>query len=325
MNKIILNKRSIIIIDGSGNVVSNEEIKQMLEAKRRGVDIKKEKIKSENYKICPNCKTKNPEKALFCVKCGNKLDKKLKVKCPSCSTENPSDAKFCVGCGETLKKANLEKKPAKFATKKSESNDVEFSKPELESTESSAESVQKPAKTKSYEPEKTAPKTGIPSEVPEHGIISNTGLKKTCPSCQGQNLKSAKFCVVCGEKFDGKSSNNVIEETGKTSVMGSLSAKEDKPLTNKSYAFDKSPSPEIKVPDSIVELKNKGKREEKLEDEKNVERTVVPGESDIQEPKITPDMVDPVEKIKKTKELLDIGAITSEEFDHIKKKYLEQI
>ena len=35
--------------------------------------------------------------------------------------------------------------------------------------------------------------------------------------------------------------------------------------------------------------------------------------------------IDPVEKIKKSKELLDMGAITSEEFENIKKKYLEQI
>ena len=35
--------------------------------------------------------------------------------------------------------------------------------------------------------------------------------------------------------------------------------------------------------------------------------------------------IDPVEKIKKAKELLDIGAITSEEFENIKKKYLELI
>ena len=34
---------------------------------------------------------------------------------------------------------------------------------------------------------------------------------------------------------------------------------------------------------------------------------------------------DPVERIKKSKELLDMGAITQEEFDIIKKKYLDKI
>jgi putative methionine-R-sulfoxide reductase with GAF domain len=35
--------------------------------------------------------------------------------------------------------------------------------------------------------------------------------------------------------------------------------------------------------------------------------------------------VDPVDKIKKAKELLDIGAISQEEFEEIKKKYLSLI
>jgi hypothetical protein len=47
-------------------MVSNEEIRRMLESKRMGVDVTKEKIKSENYKVCPNCKTHNPER-LFSV------------------------------------------------------------------------------------------------------------------------------------------------------------------------------------------------------------------------------------------------------------------
>jgi len=32
---------------------------------------------------------------------------------------------------------------------------------------------------------------------------------------------------------------------------------------------------------------------------------------------------DPLDKIKKAKELLDMGAITQEEFERVKKKYLE--
>ena len=35
--------------------------------------------------------------------------------------------------------------------------------------------------------------------------------------------------------------------------------------------------------------------------------------------------LDPVDKIKKAKDLLDIGAITQEEFEQIKNKYLERI
>ena len=138
----------------------------MLDAKRRGVDIKREKIKSDNSKVCPNCKTKNPEKALFCVKCGNKLEKKLKVKCQSCGIENPSDAKFCVNCGETLNKVNLENKTPKLVTNKSESNDVEFSKPDI----GNDESKDKTSGIKSGESKRPVSITNIPPEVPEHNI-----------------------------------------------------------------------------------------------------------------------------------------------------------
>ena len=58
-------------------MVSNEEIKRMLDAKRKGLDVDKIRLNIENYKSCPYCKTKNPEKALFCVKCGKKLEKNL--------------------------------------------------------------------------------------------------------------------------------------------------------------------------------------------------------------------------------------------------------
>jgi len=285
-------------------VVSNEEIKRMLDAKRRGVDIKKEKIRLDNYKVCPNCKTKNPEKALFCVKCGKKLEKKLQVKCPSCGSENPSDSKFCVSCGETLNNVELENKTEKPATK-SQSNDVKFSKPEVGSDESN-------------EFEETASKTIVPPGVPDHSIINKTISKKTCPSCNHQNLKNAKFCVVCGEKFDELPSNNLKEEEKKeTSVINSLDNDEEA-KTDVSSTPNETPTTETKVPDSIAEMKNLAKTG-KLNDIKSID------ESELEESKITENTVDPVEKIKKAKELLDIGAITSEEFDHIKKKYIKQI
>ena len=39
---------------------------------------------------------------------------------------------------------------------------------------------------------------------------------------------------------------------------------------------------------------------------------------------VLPPGVNPMEKIKEAKELLDIGAINQEEFDEIKEKYLKQ-
>ena len=80
-----------------------------------------------------------------------------------------------------------------------------------------------------------------------------------------KNLKNAKFCVVCGEKF----SDN--QTTVKTVNDLDLETEQDK----------------ISLESSEID--------------------------------------DPIEKIKKAKELMDIGAITSEEFETIKRKYLEKI
>jgi ribosomal protein L40E len=311
-------------------VVSNEEIKRMLEARRRGVDIKREKKESENFKICPHCKTKNPEKAVFCVNCGKKLDKKLKVTCPSCGTENQEDAKFCVGCGENLKKDIKEEvSDVDVEIKKLESERVEKTTPKSVSPELIEGSVPETSELISPElkkmdsdaPEKSLPKTGVPSSVPEHGLINKTGLKKVCPACKGKNLKNAKFCVVCGEKFDEQSADSKVEKSEeyiKPSLMDKVNAGE-KPDTVTSEKV----TAEIKVPKSIIELKNKAK-EEDLDNEKGDADTVLLDETDVTEHERV-ENVDPIEKIKKAKELLDMGAISSEEFENIKKKYLDKI
>lgn len=305
-------------------MVSNEEIKRMLEARRKGIDIKKEKANTANYKICPNCKTKNPEKALFCVKCGNKMDKDVKVECPSCGTPNQSDAKFCVECGETLKKETSTAETVQKETSKTAEAELETPK----TGETSETDV----------PQKTVSRTGIPSSVPEHGIISRTNTKKTCPSCKSENPKSSKFCVVCGEKFDDS------EKTGESGEKAAAITEEpvlevpNEPLIEKTVVeevkasktslLNKVPdknelvpedSSEVKPPEIKVHENFKNMKKEDLKSEETV-KSELPGKTFKEN-----EEVDPVDKIKKAKELMDIGAITTEEFEIIKKKYLEKI
>jgi len=273
-------------------VVSNEEIKRMLEAKRRGINIEDDQNKSDHYKVCPQCKTKNPEKAIFCVNCGSKLDKNLNTKCPSCGTKNTANAKFCVGCGKKLDQT-IETEPIKVKPKiqpnKYNGNDVKFSESKNES-----ESINKTPETK----DEPNTKLIIPSNVPEHDLISKNDSKKVCPACNGKNLKTAKFCVVCGKNFDKEETSSDLPKETKN--------RESQAIT-----------PEIKVPKGILNINKKY--------ESDVESNKKSGliSNDIPETGTT--HIDPVEKIKKSKELLDMGAITSEEFEHIKKKYLEQI
>src|SRR6516162_9286984 len=47
---------------------------------------------------CAKCNYENPADALFCMKCGAKVERR----CPSCNTLNPYDANFCRKCGASL-------------------------------------------------------------------------------------------------------------------------------------------------------------------------------------------------------------------------------
>jgi len=47
---------------------------------------------------CAKCNYENPADALFCMKCGAKVERR----CPSCDTPNPYDANFCRKCGTAL-------------------------------------------------------------------------------------------------------------------------------------------------------------------------------------------------------------------------------
>lgn len=271
-------------------MVSNEEIKRLLEERRTGIISKNEEIKSENYKICPNCKTRNPEKALFCVHCGNKLDKNSKNLCPNCGIENPVDSKFCVGCGKPF-------------------NQNSHSKTALNNEKKSVKELNI----------KTIPKSGIPSSVPEHRVINKTDSYKNCPSCKSKNLKDAKFCTVCGKKFD-----STLLKTENPEDHGNISDKSDVPHIENDSKTSKNPD-DIKIPKNTA---LPGSNDKKYVDETNNDKNTVNSSDDskvIQEQNLGTKYVDPVEKIKKAKELLDIGAITNEEFENIKKKYLEQI
>ena len=272
-------------------MVSNEEIKRMLEAKRKGINIKDEKDISENDKICTQCKTKNPEKAIFCVNCGRKLEKNLVIKCPSCGSENTVVAKFCVGCGEKLNQKTIDTKsstikPKIQSTENLIGDDVEFPESKNES-----ESINKIQEIESKPNEKPI----ISSNVSENDQLLKKDTKKLCPACNGKNLENAKFCVVCGKNFEIKNTTS------------DLAKEED---------LKQASTPEIKVPKGILNIDKKIDKKYNDPEESNQKSESVSNKATY---------IDPVDKIKKSKELLDMGAITSEEFENIKKKYLEKI
>ncbi|OPX59294.1 MAG: Double zinc ribbon [Methanobacterium sp. PtaB.Bin024] len=224
-------------------MVSSDEIRRRLEAKKRGADPYAENAPGQAGVICPKC-----------------------------NTSNTPGAKFCVGCGSSMVVEEVE------------------------------------------------------SPQPE---THKMGDSKICPSCNQKNKADAKFCIVCGHKFEESATIEESADTEEGTVEPTTTETvEEIPEINDgpSEEVQETPKvPEIKVPEHL-----KSEENELAQKAADVEDVTVQTESaetqQVTESAASADEgVDPVEKIKEAKDLLDIGAITQEDFDKIKNKYLEKI
>ena len=83
---------------------------------------------------CPSCNHDNPADALFCMKCGTKVERR----CSSCDTGNPADANFCRKCGGALGAAATASSPGPAAAAKTPHVEVTHERPTAEGLEGSA-------------------------------------------------------------------------------------------------------------------------------------------------------------------------------------------
>jgi ribosomal protein L40E len=57
-----------------------------------------DELSAQTAMRCTKCRYENPADALFCMKCGAKIEHR----CAWCGTRNPNDANFCRKCGAAL-------------------------------------------------------------------------------------------------------------------------------------------------------------------------------------------------------------------------------
>ena len=260
-------------------MVSSDEIRRRLEAKRRGETL------SEVKKSPPSSPSKT---------------------CPECQTPNPESAKFCVGCGAPLSGAVT------------------------------------PTTTTGGSPSPTNGETPVvtPTSTPQTAPAEDY---KLCPSCNQKNKLDAKFCIICGHKFEEDAGQKPLEplvdvverkeapttetpekETAQESVIPEIMVPEQFKSENKpaEEVFSSEVESKEEVTPATVESKEETVPTEAIPE---IQQTAVKTEEIPKTKQSTEPIEDPVLRIKKAKELLDIGAITQEEFDKIKNKYLELI
>ena len=88
----------IIITSCIPNLNKEKEEKNQYKALQRQNQLNYGFVKE--FWICPDCGTKNPANANYCMECGaESFIKDTKWKCPRCGQMNSPDSKYCGECG----------------------------------------------------------------------------------------------------------------------------------------------------------------------------------------------------------------------------------
>lgn len=161
-------------------------------------------------------------------------------------------------------------------------------------------------------------------EYQERETTPGTENTKECPNCNFENPSTSKYCVHCGEKLETEEGFTPEIKEPESKHVGTPAASTG---TRRPDDFS-SPGAQKVQPTIAPEKKLKPivppEPTPKPPEPPQVKRpaTIPTPQTAAPEAKPTTSS-DPVEKIKKAKGLLDIDAITQEEFDMIRNKYVE--
>ncbi len=211
-------------------MVSSDEIKRRLEAKRKGIEYQERVGRGpNNAKECPYCNTMNPSTAKFCVGCGKKLETpepetgfKPDIRGPETSENEEPEAKTVTNrpddFSNTSKQRIKIKEPEEPTEEVSEKLEpIVPSAPETEQTSTATAPEAEPVQEKSPEPpqvKQTIPEVVTPKTEPE--IVTpetKTEPEEITPESQTESevdpverIKKAKELLDIGaitqEEFD---------------------------------------------------------------------------------------------------------------------------
>ena len=134
----------------------------------------------ENTKSCPSCGQVQEKENLFCISCGYSF--KQGKTCPACKQSQDSDNKFCINCGYSFKQGKTCP-----ACKQSQESDSRF-----------CTNCGYDFTNKARQPSTRMRKFKFLANQ-EHNLTS-------CPHCNEDILKNAKYCHKCGGKISDLSS-----------------------------------------------------------------------------------------------------------------------
>jgi ribosomal protein L40E len=333
-------------------MVSNEEIKRMLENRRKGIktDAKKERttpvspstgrkpMKSRAH-TCESCGGENPPDAKYCIKCGATLQAPEKVEekkpveapdtlprsgmdgidyrtCPNCSHQNKPQAKFCVVCGHKLDEVEVTPSTTSLLDQVPDTEEEEpvVDQPPEEETPAVAELIDEESA-----PDETQKISLLSRKVPDEELSAEEAPAETTTE---EDIAMEPVEDVAGEEeVEGVAE---VEEVASEEVP-EIATTETTP--EEAALLGETPVEASEEEAELPQVKTFKFGQDSLEVDEEPAAEVLAEEEVADDAASTgaESPADPMEKIKKAKELLDIGAITEEEFEEIKKKYLALI
>ena len=148
---------------------------------------------------------------------------------------------------------------------------------------------------------------------------------RICQSCGKKNSLNAVFCIECGKKMDKiiLPFSDIYSENKNVSILPFASTKME-PVLSETKKVSKHKN--IRTGVSNQKPKKPPKNKEIIKDEIFTKKDNI--KSELNEDILinnSSEILSPLDEIKKANDLLGMGAITKEEFEIIKTKYIKRI